>query len=124
MTLALLPELLSIARLPVDEDIPSWATQSPFFSITRTRDELSIVAMQEIIPANIRQEKGWRALKLHGPIAFSEVGVLNSLTKPLAEAGISIFAISTFDTDYVLVKDENISRAIGVLSSAGHSITE
>ena len=124
MTLTILPQTLSIARLQATEDIPSWATQSPFFCITRTSDELSIVASEEVIPSDIQQEKGWRALKLHGPIAFSEVGVLNSLTKPLAEAGISIFAISTFDTDYVLVKEENLSRAIDVLSSAGHVITQ
>ena len=124
MTIALLPELLSVARLQSSEAIPSWATQGTFFSITRTLDELSIVAMQEIIPSDIPQEKGWRALKIRGLISFSEVGVLNSLTKPLADAGISIFAISTFDTDYVLVKEENLSRAIDALSSAGHAIAQ
>lgn len=122
MTLALLPERLSIARLQAVEDIPFWATRSAFFSITRTSDELSIVVPQEIIPTNIRQEKGWRALKIHGPIALSEVGVLNSLTMPLADAGISIFAVSTFDTDYVLVKEENLARAIDALAGAGHDI--
>lgn len=122
MTLTVHPQRLSIARLPATENIPSWAAQSPFFSVTRTSDELSIVASQEIIPASIRQEKGWRALRIQGPIALTEVGLLNSLTKPLGDAGISIFAISTFDTDYVLVKEENLSRAIDVLSAAGHDI--
>ncbi len=124
MTLTFLAQIFSVARLSPGDGIPSWASQSPFFCITRTSDELSIVASEEVIPSDIQQEKGWRALKLHGPIAFSEVGVLNSLTMPLANAGISIFAISTFDTDYVLVKEENISRAIDALSSAGHVIMQ
>ena len=120
MTLTLLPERFGIARLSSTDNIPQWATKNVFFSITRTKDELSVITLQDAIPASVRAERGWRALKINGPMLLSEVGVLNSLTMPLASAGISIFAISTYETDYVLVKEENLTRAIDVLEAAGH----
>lgn len=90
--------------------------------MTRTTEELSIVAVQDVVPASALADKGWSCFKVHGPIDFSVVGVLNSMTQPLASAGISLFAISTFDTDYVLVKKENVEEAIKVLIAFGHSI--
>jgi hypothetical protein len=122
MNLILLPETLAIAKLPPTAVIPTWALQGPFFSITQTADELSIVTLEEHIPLTVGANKGWRAFQVQGPIDFSAVGVLNSLTAPLAEAGISIFTISTYDTDYVLVKEEVRKQATKVLLAAGHQV--
>jgi hypothetical protein len=122
MNLTLLPERFAIAKLPPTEPLPAWATQGDFFSITRTRDEFSIVTLEEHLPATVAANKGWRAFQVQGPINFSEVGILNSLTAPLAEAGISIFAISTHDTDYLLMRDEMIMQAVAVLRAAGHHV--
>jgi len=117
LSLSVLPETLAVCRLEKDAQIPSWATNNPvFFSITRTRDELSIVCDQSVVPEDIQNvEKNWRALKVEGPLDFSLTGILASLAQPLAEAEISIFAISTFDTDYVLTKSENLEATVKVL---------
>ncbi|MFL6275868.1 MAG: ACT domain-containing protein [Blastocatellia bacterium] len=120
--LTLLPDKLAICRLSPDAAIPRWALGSDFYSITRTADELSIVCHQTDIPDDVQSEGDWRCLKVHGPLAFSMVGVMASLTAPLAAAGISIFVISTFDTDYLLVKQAHLESAIAALSTAGHSI--
>ena len=122
MTIALsvLPETFAICRLAPATPIPKWALDS--FSITRTRDELSIVCAQRDVPAGIRCERDWRALKVDGTLDFALTGILASLAAPLADAGISIFAISTYDTDYLLVKETNLPRAVQVLFAAGHKI--
>ena len=99
--------------------IPEWA-HSGFFSMTRTPDELSIVCNEEIVPDGVACEKGWHCLQVKGPLDFALTGILASLAAPLAEAGISIFAISTYDTDYFLVKE--LDRAIAVLFKAGHNV--
>jgi uncharacterized protein len=88
--------------------------------VVRTRDELSIVCSEDRVPDGVRAERGWLALKLEGPFPFSVTGVLASFLQPLAEARISIFAISTFDTDYVLIKRENLDQSEVVLGAAGH----
>lgn len=93
-----------------------------FFSITRTSDELSIVCLESNVDETVTCEKGWRCLKLHGPFAFSMVGVLSSVTAPLAHAGVSIFAISTYDTDYLLIKQESLEEAVSALGQAGHLV--
>ncbi len=85
-------------------------------------DELSIVAETDAVPENLRGEINWRAIKAHGPFAFSETGVLASLVAPLAEAGISVFTISTFDTDYLLTRDANLQAGVAALRKAGHTI--
>ena len=91
--------------------------------MTRTPDEFSIVCEEGSVPNEARAEKGWVALKLEGPFPFAMTGVLTSFTVPLAEAGISIFAVSTFDTDYVLVKREQLNDAVQALAAAGHAMT-
>ena len=88
--------------------------------MVRTRDELSIVCAEDRIPDGVRAERGWLALKLEGPFPFSMTGVLASFLQPLAEAQIPIFAISTFDTDYVLIKRETLEQAVVALGAAGH----
>ena len=100
--------------------IPDWLSRRPFWSVTRTGEELSIVLPEENVPGDWKAEKGWCCLKVHGPLDFSLTGILASLATPLAEAGISIFAISTYDTDYVLVRDKDLARAKNVLAECGH----
>ena len=121
-TLTLLPDTFAICWLEANTAIPSWATEGRFFSITRTSEELSIVCQESLVPDSIRCERDWRCLQVAGPIPFTTVGVLASLVQPLAEAGISVFAVSTFDTDYLLVKAADLARTIEALRLKGHSI--
>ncbi len=123
MKLELLAARLAVCRLPADAEPPDWATAGAFWSMTRTTDELSIVAEEGAAPPEVEQEGGWRALKVAGPLDFALVGVLADLAAPLAAAGVSIFVMSTFDTDYVLVKQESVARAAEALEAAGHSIS-
>jgi hypothetical protein len=119
--LSLLPESFAIVGLAPGTEIPPWATQGPFFSITRTSDELSVVVEESLVPPDVQSQDGWRAMKVHGPFVLTEVGVLASLAGPLAAAKISSFVISTFDTDYLLVASENLAAAVSTLERAGHS---
>jgi hypothetical protein len=121
-TLIVVDGLFAVCRLEPDTAIPAWATTGDLVSITRTADELSIVCRQDAVPEGIHCERGWRCLRVAGTIPFSAVGILASLTAPLAEAGISIFVISTFDTDYLLVKAEDLPKAVGVLRRQGHTV--
>lgn len=93
-----------------------------FASVTRTKDELSIVCPAEKVPEAVQAEADWALIKVHGPFAFNEVGILASFAAPLAEAGIGIFTISTFDTDYILVKAQSRDAACAALQSAGHRL--
>ena len=122
LTLSLLPENYSICRLGPEADIPPWALAGDFYSITRTKGELSLVCSEEFVPGGVRCEKGWRCIAVSGPLDFSLTGILASLANSLAEAGISVFAISTFDTDYFLVKADNLKKAVLKLAEAGHRI--
>ena len=122
--LTVLPDSLAIVRFSADESLPPWATQSAFFSVTRTSEELSIVCPAREIPLGVTAETGWCALKVAGPFALSEVGVLAALTAPLAQAGVSLFVISTFDTDYLLVSEKQLLAAIAALKQAGHYIED
>lgn len=120
LSLVILPQRLAICRLSPDETIPTFLSHSPFFSITRTSDELSIVLPEEIVPSNWKAETGWRCLKVIGPLDFDLTGSLASLAIPLSEAGISVFVISTYDTDYLLVREDNLEKATKVLLKSGH----
>jgi hypothetical protein len=113
---------LAIARLEARTAVPGWAMAGGFFSITRTPDELSVVAERARIPLGTPADGGWCALKVEGPLPLSAIGILHSITGPLAGAGISIFAISTHDTDYLLVKAEAMGRAVQALAAAGHTV--
>jgi len=113
----------AVARLEPGEPIPEWASSAgPFASITRTPDELSIVASEAAVPEGVKCERGWAMIRLLGPFLFSQVGVLASFAAPLAEAGVSLFAMSTFDTDYLLVKEDRASSARDTLVAAGHEL--
>ena len=122
--LTVLPGSFAMVRLAADAPLPSWATRGDFFSITRTRDELSIVCVAAQVPAGVAAETGWRVLKVAGPFALSEIGVLAALAAPLAKARVSVFAISTVDTDYLLVSDKSLDAAIVALRAAGHSVVD
>ncbi len=117
-----LPDLLAVCRLDCNSPIPPWTISAPFFSITRTADELSVVCPQDLIPDGVRCERGWRCLRVAGTMDFSMIGVVASLVEPLAHAGISVFVISTFETDYLLVKESNFEAALSALRSAGHEV--
>lgn len=123
MNLFLLKDRLSVSRLTPDDDVPAWAFQSGgFTSVTRTAEELCIVCDQGSVPPGTKSENGWRILKFEGPLDFALTGILLAVVRPLAEAGISIFAMSTFDTDYVMLKEENVATAVSALEAAGHRI--
>ncbi len=122
LQLVLLEDTFAVCRLATDDRLPGWATVGPFVSITRTTDELSVVCREEAVPEGVRCERGWRCLRVAGTLDFSLVGVLASLLSPLAEAGVSVFVISTFDTDFLLVKAPELERAAEVLRRAGHTI--
>jgi hypothetical protein len=126
--LTLLPERHAICRLDARAPVPGWAVQSAFFSITRTADELSIVCLQQALPEHtpegLRIEPGWRAFMVDGPLDFALTGVLRSIAAPLAEAGVSIFTLSTFDTDYVLVREAQLQPALTALARADHTVRE
>lgn len=122
LAMKLLKESFGVCRLNKNESIPEWSQKSDFFSITKTVDELSIVCSQDYIPRDIKCEKDWRILKVEGPLDFSLIGILSSISTILAQKGISIFAVSTYDTDYILVKDKDISKAVDALSSERYEI--
>jgi hypothetical protein len=126
-TLSILDRAFGICRLESGAETPDWVITLDFFSITRTREELSIVAPEgdlrrAELPAEAKVEGGWACMKVEGPLDLSLVGVLAELSGTLAEAGISIFAVSTYDTDYILVKNEDLDVAVRALSDAGHLI--
>ncbi len=120
LALTILPETFAVCRLDAAAPIPVWAND--FCSVTRTADELSIVCAQAAVPDGIVSEKNWRALKIVGSLDFALTGILASIAAPLAHARIPIFALSTYDTDYVLVKANQLESAIQVLCQAGFSI--
>jgi hypothetical protein len=116
-TLTVLPEHLAICRLPPEAPVPLWAQGGGFHSLTRTEQELSIVCPEGVVPPEAQAQRGWRGLRLEGPIPFEEVGVLSGLVSPLAAAGIPVFALSTYDTDYLLVKQANFAQVVKILGS-------
>jgi hypothetical protein len=122
LTLSLLTGRYAVAKLPAGVAIPESATQGEFFSVTRTADELSLVTAERNVPAGARVVEGWRVFKVHGSFEFSEVGVLASLTEPLARENVAVFVVSTFDTDYLLVREENLHPAITAMQRASHQL--
>lgn len=122
LRLTLLDDTLAVCRLAPGAPVPAWAWTGEPASVTRTREELSIVCRAEAVAQGVRRETGWRCFKVAGPLGFGLTGILASLAAPLAAAEIPIFALSTFDTDYVMVKAEHLDRATEVLRAAGHRV--
>jgi uncharacterized protein len=121
-TLTLLAETFAISRLDKGTPVPTWACSDTWWSITRTEDELSIVATEAQVPAEVVSNRGWKCLKVAGPLDLASSGVLASLLEPLAQARISVFSVSTFETDYLFVKTADLPAAASILSLAGHQI--
>ncbi len=109
-------ERLAICRLPGDASLPDWIDPERFFSVTKTMDELSVVCAEGCVPTGIKAEKDWRVMKVAGPLDFEQTGIIASLVTPLAGAGIPVFVISSYDTDYLMVKSEKLMETIRILS--------
>lgn len=121
LDLAVLEGTLAICRLPAEVPPPNWALAGDgFLAFARTEDELSVVAPSKAVPERAARDDGWRAIRVAGTLDLGQTGVLASLAAPLAEAGIAIFAISTHDTDYVLVKEDRLDAGVAALTAAGH----
>jgi hypothetical protein len=124
LPLEVLPDTLAICRLPAGTAVPAWASAgSRFTTITRTPEELSITAVQTNVPQEVRCERDYRALRVRGPLPLDLVGIVAAMADPLAQAGLSIFAISTYETDYVLVKARDLEAAVITLQRAGHRVS-
>ena len=122
--LTVLPDVLAVCRLTPDPHAMPWLPAQGFLSMTWTGDELSIVCAAESVPDDVRQEGPWRAFRVAGPLDFALTGILASLATPLAAAGISIFAVSTFDTDFLLVRADRLDDAVAALTDAGHTVAD
>jgi hypothetical protein len=120
LSLKILPDRMAVCRFEPTAPVPDWIDQSGFYSITRTEEELTIVCAETLVARGTTSEAGWRCFKVEGPLDFSEIGIIFSLTQPLARSGVSVFVISTFDTDYLMVKEKNLSEAIDALRAEGH----
>jgi hypothetical protein len=114
--------LYGICRLDSTEPVPAWASRGEFSSVSRSTAELSVVCVQRAIPDNVRCDRDWRVLQVEGPLDFALVGILADLSSILACAGISLFAVSTFDTDYLLVHEVDFTAAVRALREAGHAV--
>jgi hypothetical protein len=117
--LTLTPYNLTIHRFAANAALPPPVVNSPFFAVTRTADELSVVCTADIALSSDQAERDWRCLKVEGPLDFGLTGILSAVAAPLAQAGIPIFAISTFDTDYILVKADRCASACAALAAHG-----
>ena len=122
LRLFLLDCRMAVCRLGPRDEVPEWAGGSAFSSVTRTSTELSIVCRENAVPEGIAREGGWRIFQVEGLLDFALTGVMASIAGPLGEAGVSLFAVSTFDTDYVMVRERDGEQAANVLRAAGHRI--
>ena len=123
LPLVLLPDTLAICRLEADAPVPGWVNDSGgFVTVSRTTEELSITALQRVVPPEVRCERDYQAFRVRGPLPLDLIGILAAIANPLADAGLGIFAISTFDTDYVLVKSRDLAVAVAALEAAGHQV--
>jgi hypothetical protein len=117
-----LPETYAIVRLQPGSELPEWIDKGPFRSVTRTDNEVSVVCRDRDVPDGESAERGWRVLEVLGPLDFSLTGVVASLVDPLAKVEIPIFVVSTFETDYVLVRDGDLDDSVEALELAGHEV--
>jgi hypothetical protein len=122
LTFTILRETFAICRLEKDASIPDWVFQGGLFSVTRTNDELSIVCPQINVPKGIVCNQGWSCLKIKGPLDLSSTGIISLVASALEKENISLFSISTYDTDYVMVREKALEKAIFTLTEAGYGI--
>jgi len=114
----------AVCQLDAEEPLPPWLPTAPFWTVTRSGDELSVICSAEAVPQHSSHESGWRLLRMVGPFPFSLTGILESVLAPLAAADVGILAISTFNTDYVFVKHARLTAALEALRAAGHVVHE
>jgi hypothetical protein len=124
LKLVILAERLAVCRLDANGPIPEWAAGECFLSISRTRDELSVICEEHFVPAGVQASRGWRGLKIVGPLDLDLVGSLVSVAVPLAQSNIGILPIGTFETDYILVRDRQLADAIKALRFAGFEVVD
>jgi hypothetical protein len=123
LNLSVLEGSYAVCRLEAGSSVPAWAWgPGKFVSVSRTSEELSVVCASSLVPDSVRAEREWSCLKLEGPFEFTLTGILNSVLEPLRNAGIGIFAVSTFDTDYVLLKTNQLEAGIAALEAKGHRV--
>lgn len=122
LTLSVLPDRYAICRLDPKAEVPEWSSEGNFVSISRTPDELSVVCLESSVPSGIMNEPGWRILRCEGPLDLALTGIMASLAEPLADAGVPIFPIATHHTDYILIKELHLEKAIRALSGYGHAV--
>jgi hypothetical protein len=124
LSLKILPDRMAVCRFEPTAPLPDWMGEDGFYSLTRTETELAIVCPEARRVPGTTSETGWRCFKVQGVLDFSEIGIIFSVTQPLAENGVSIFVISTFDTDYFMVKEKDLAKAIDALTAEGHQVLE
>lgn len=124
LSLSLLDDTFTIHRLQPNQEVPEQALNNSFFAITRTDEELSLVLPDSVVIESDISDPGWACFKLEGPLDFGLVGVLAGISSALAQAGVSIFALSTFDTDYILLKRKQVRTAKEALTSAGYQVRQ
>ncbi|MEI7990176.1 MAG: ACT domain-containing protein [Chloroflexota bacterium] len=121
-TLTLYPLSMSICRMPPNAPFPQWVKGIQIIFISHTPDELCVICPEVVLPKGIPGERNWRLLRIEAIFDFSEVGVLYTISKAFADANVSILTISTFDTDYFLIRDKDLERALAALYKAGHRV--
>lgn len=122
LTLSVLPDTFAVCRLDRTAETPSWALAGSFVSITRTADELSVVCAERHVPEGVKKDGAWRALQVEGPLDFSLTGILAAIVQPLAQAAVPIFALSTYETDYVMVRQSDLEKALQTLRLHGQQV--
>jgi hypothetical protein len=123
LTLRLLPETFAVCQLPAESPAPAWPAGT-LVSVTRTPEELSIVCEEQYVPPGVKRQGDFRCLTVTGPLDFATTGVIAALAGPLADAGISIFPLGTYDTDYLLVRRADLERTVATLQRAGHRVLD
>lgn len=123
-TFKLLAETFGILKLPPTHPFPDWLRDGSVFFVARTEDEFSVMCPQAFIPAGLIYSAGWRCLRVHGDLAFDEVGVAARISRPLAEAGLSIFVVSTHDRDYVFVAQADLVTAVTIYEQVGFNVIQ
>lgn len=123
MHLVVLEKTYAIASLAPGATVPEWASDDVFSSVTTTGDELSVVVPQDRVPSGVIADREWRCLKLEGPLDLDATGVLAAILVPLADAGIPVFPVATYQTDYIFLKEKDLAEAMEVLRAKGHAIS-
>src|SRR3954452_21096723 len=119
LTLKLLAKTFGILKLPASHPFPTWLADVPLYFVARTEDEFSVMCPEDVIPTELKYSGGWRCLRVDGDLAFDEVGVAARLSLPLANAGLSIFVVSTHDRDYVFVSEQDLPKALSIYDHIG-----